>query len=195
MDPNTANPTPSSVLRGEHRVIERVLAVLARLVERSERGEELERAALTRCVEFFRHYADACHHAKEEDLLFPILEARGVPREGGPIGVMLHEHTIARKLTKEMGKALTDISTGGRKAASSFCQTARQYLELLRNHIHKEDNVLFTMGDRLMSNEDQESLAGEFCEVDSGLFGGKRREELEQIANELERQWPHRSTK
>jgi len=191
MDPNTANPTPSGMLRGEHRVIERVLGVLAEPVERSERGEGLETDSLSRCVEFFRHYADACHHAKEEDLLFPILEARGVPREGGPIGVMLHEHTIARQLTKEMGEALADFSGSKRKAAEHFCQTAKQYIELLRNHIQKEDNVLFTMGDRVMSNEDQESLTKKFCEVDSGLFGGKRREEFERMADELEKQWPH----
>lgn len=190
MDPNKANPTPSGVLRGEHRVIERVLDVLAELVGHSDRGEGHETDSLSRCVEFFRHYADACHHAKEENLLFPVLEARGVPREGGPIGVMAHEHKIARQLTKEMGEALAGFSAGTREAAARFCQTAKQYIELLRNHIHKEDNILFAMGDRVMSDEDQESPTGKFCEVDSGLFGGKRRLELERIADELERQWP-----
>ncbi|MHC4580077.1 MAG: hemerythrin domain-containing protein [Planctomycetota bacterium] len=188
MDPNTANSTPSEMLRGEHRVIERVLGVLSGLVDRAGRGEGLETDSLSRCVEVFRHYADACHHAKEEDLLFPVLEARGVPREGGPIGVMLHEHTIARQLTKDMGEALADFSGGKGEAAERFCQTAGQYIELLRNHIHKEDNILFAMGDRVMSDEDQAALTDKFCAVDSGLFGGRRREEFERIADELERQ-------
>lgn len=186
----SADEMPSTVLRNEHRVIVRVLGVLERLVERSERGDGFEYAALRRCVEFFRLFADLCHHAKEEDLLFPVLEARGVPREGGPIGVMLYEHSVARKLTKEMGEALDGVEGGGADAEARFRQTARQYHDLLTNHIDKEDNVLFTMGDHVMSDDDKTTLCGRFREAGCRAFGGKRREELEEIAYDLEVEWP-----
>jgi len=181
---------PCAVLRAEHRTIERVLRVLRTLVDRSERGDGLEVAALKRCVEFFRLFADACHHAKEEDLLFPVLEQRGVPREGGPIGVMLYEHTVARRLTKQMGEALESFEQGDAQAEARFRNIARQYLDLLTNHIGKEDNVLFVMGDRVMTADDQRNLAERFCEVGCRAFEGKRRETLEQMAEELERAWP-----
>lgn len=190
MDQAAADKKPSAVLKEEHRLIERVLAVLERLVLRMERGDGPDTEALGRCVEFFRLFADACHHAKEEDLLFPVLESRGIPREGGPIGVMLYEHSQARSLTRLMDKALEAIKEGDASAKDRFAFAARQYASLLGNHIHKEDNILYVMGDQVMTDADQSSLCRQFCEAGCRKFGGKRREELEAIAADLESRWP-----
>ncbi len=181
---------PSTVLRNEHKVIKRVMAVLDRLVKRNDGGQGFETDSLERCVEFFKLFADACHHAKEENLLFPVLESRGIPREGGPIGVMLYEHTVARDLTKQMAAALERVESGDAGGEQAFREAALGYIELLTNHIDKEENVLFTMGDRCMTEEDQDTLCGKFCEVGCQSFGGKKREELERIADQLEQQWP-----
>ncbi len=181
---------PSNVLRAEHEVILRVVDVLDRLMHRYFDGAGFEVEALQRCVEFFRHFADACHHAKEEDHLFPALESRGIPRENGPIGCMLAEHDMARTLTKKMGEALEARQGGDSAAEEQFQQAASQYIELLRNHIGKENNVLFPMGDQALTEADQQSLCGRFGEVACRSFGGKNREVLAKMADELEAQWP-----
>lgn len=168
----------------------RVLGVLECLVDRALRGEGFEVESLKRCVEFFRSFADACHHAKEEYLLFPALESRSVPREGGPIGCMLEEHWLARGHTREMGEALEAKEQGNKDAGQRFHAAARQYLDLLTNHIYKEDNVLFNIGDDLLTGEDQASLRRKFGEAGCRSFHGKNRTELEQMADELEAQWP-----
>lgn len=175
---------PSAVLKAEHQVILRVIGVLQRLVARARNGDGFEADSFARCVEFARFFADACHHAKEEDLLFPAMEARGMPREQGPIAVMLHEHTIARGLTKEMADGL---EAG---AEDRVVKAASDYIELLTNHIYKEDNILFNMGDQVLTADDQNTLCGKFCEVGCRAFGGKNREQLEAIADELEAKWP-----
>jgi hemerythrin-like domain-containing protein len=183
------NTAPSAVLRDEHKTILRVLDVLEKITAKSDSGGGLDIGSSRRCVEFFRLFADACHHAKEEDLLFPVLEQRGIPREGGPIGVMLYEHTVGRELTRKMGEAVEALDAGDASGEEAFRAAARQYLELLRNHIFKEDNILFTMGDRVMSENDQSDLCGKFCEVGCRAFEGKKREELARIADELETEW------
>jgi hemerythrin-like domain-containing protein len=190
MNDLSTDQRPMDVLRAEHQVILRVIGVLGRLVARSESGDGFEVASLRRCVGFFRDFADACHHAKEEDLLFPALEKRGIPRDGGPIGVMLYEHTLARGLTKDMGDALDACDQGDEGCENQFRETAKEYIDLLTNHISKEDNCLFRMGDNALSDDDQQSLCGKFCEVGCRTFGGKKREQLEAIADELETQWP-----
>ncbi|MEK6797580.1 MAG: hemerythrin domain-containing protein [Planctomycetota bacterium] len=181
---------PCAVLRAEHQVILRVIRILDRLVDRCEAGKGFERESLAQCVEFFRLFADACHHAKEEDLLFPVLESRGIPRDGGPIGVMLYEHTVARKFTAEMAEALYAHDRREPDAAQQFRKAARGYSELLSNHIYKEDSVLFNVGDHVMTEEDQRSLDGKFCDVQCRSFGGKSRAQLEGIAADLESRWP-----
>ena len=190
MSEPTSNELPSAVLKTEHRVILRVVDVLERLVIRSQRGDGFEGDAFQQCVEFFRFFADACHHAKEEELLFPALEARGIPRENGPIGCMLEEHTLARGFTKAMGEALDERDRDDAGAEQRFIAAAREYIALLRAHINKEDNVLFNMGDSVLTAEDQSSLCDKFCEVSCRSFGGKKREELERLADEVETRWP-----
>ena len=190
MSEPTSNELPSAVLKTEHRVILRVVDVLERLVIRSQRGDGFEGDAFQQCVEFFRFFADACHHAKEEELLFPALEARGIPRENGPIGCMLEEHTLARGFTKDMGEALDERDRDDAGAEQRFIAAAREYIALLRAHINKEDNVLFNMGDSVLTAEDQSSLCDKFCEVSCRSFGGKKREELERLADEVETRWP-----
>src|SRR3974390_476213 len=82
----------TDILRKEHDVILKMLdatdAVGRRLVL-SEKGLPDPPGGL---LDFFLLFADLCHHGKEEDLLFPLLEKKGIPRGGGPIGVMLSEH-------------------------------------------------------------------------------------------------------
>ncbi len=176
---------PSAVLKAEHQVILRVVGVLQRLVARARSGDGFEAESFARCVEFARFFADACHHAKEEDLLFPAMESRGIPKEDGPIACMLHEHTLARALTKEMADGLESA------VEDSVLRAAMDYVELLTNHIYKEDNILFDMGDQVLTADDQNTLCGKFCEVECKSFGGKKREQLEAIADELEAKWPN----
>ena len=189
MSADESQAPPTGVLRQEHQVILRVIAVLDRLVTKSQDGDGFEADAMGKCVEFFRLFADACHHAKEEDLLFPLLEQRGIPREGGPIGVMLEEHRMARGHTRNMADALKAYADGNQEALSTFHEAARHYIQLLRNHIFKEDNILFNMGDRVMTGDDRAALCERFCEVGCRAFEGRRREALEKIADDLEAEW------
>jgi hemerythrin-like domain-containing protein len=82
----------------------RALEKTGRLPDKGH-GEEI--------LDFLVVFVDKCHHGKEEGLLFPALEAVGVSRNGGPIGVLLEEHRKGRSLTAEM----TAAPAGLRKAA------------------------------------------------------------------------------
>ncbi len=177
---------PADVLKAEHRVILRVTTVLERLIQKSESGHQFDVVALGKCVQFLQLFADLCHHAKEEDLLFPMLEKCGMPRDHGPIGVMLAEHKIARELTRAMAQGLEAYTAGKAEGEAAVQLAGRQYIELLRQHIYKEDNILYPMGDRAMTDEDQATLCDQFCEVGCKSFGGKTADELAQMADELE---------
>ena len=70
------------MLSDEHRVIERVLAVLAEAHALDPWRTRLD--SWRKALDFFSHFADQCHHFKEEQVLFPAMEEHGIPREGGP---------------------------------------------------------------------------------------------------------------
>ena len=73
---------PTEVLSNEHRVIECRLDEMEGRIAAGRRGRGFDRAYFDEALDFFRHFADGCHHAKEENLLFPLLKERGMPVAG-----------------------------------------------------------------------------------------------------------------
>jgi hemerythrin-like domain-containing protein len=133
-----------------------VLTLLEEAIDRIRRGETLPEGFDVWTLDFIRNFADGCHHAKEEDVLFPLLELRGIPRQGGPIGCMLHEHDLGRQCVAKMSAA---ISAGNPEA---FADAAESYVTLLRQHIFKEDHVLFHMADMFLTPEDDAGAVARF---------------------------------
>lgn len=160
---------PTRILTAEHRVIETVIACLERMVEETQKNRRLDKFAAEQAIDFIRNFADGCHHAKEEDRLFPAMEAKGVPRQGGPIGVMLIEHEYGRAFVKGMVEHVEKAAAGNSQAISEFARHALGYAELLKQHIHKEDNILFPMADRIMSSDDESTLMTQFAEAEARI--------------------------
>jgi len=175
-------------LRTEHRAIERMLAVLEAAAHRLEQGERVRPDVFRQGVDFVRNFADRCHHAKEEENLFPRMEARGVPRDGGPIGVMLFEHDEGRAFVGAIAGAIDAYEADGRSAALTIAENARGYVDLLRGHIMKEDNVLFPMADRVLSPADQTELERRFEQIESERMGPGVHERYHHLLDELERE-------
>jgi hemerythrin-like domain-containing protein len=151
---------PTAVLMNEHRNIERALAALELMAGAFEEEGRIDPEPAGQAVEFLRSYADRLHHGKEETNLFPAMEARGLPADVGPTAVMRQEHTMGRAFIKDMADAL------GESGTAAFVAAARGYVGLLREHIMKEDQVLFPMADRLLPPEDQDALRDVFERVE-----------------------------
>jgi len=177
--------TPTRVLREEHQLILKVLDILQQIVEAGE-GGEWDFDAMEECVAFFRLFADACHHGKEEDMLFPELETLGMSKEEGPIAVMLFEHKQGRALVGQMADALPDAREGREDGTARFDGAARAYLALLRGHIFKEDNVLFNMADFMFDAKGCARLCERYESACAHRFEGRTKEELEELASNLQ---------
>ena len=175
----------TEILREEHEAILRMLDVTDQVANRLDRGEPVAPATLTELLEFFRLFADRCHHGKEEDLLFPLLESKGVPREGGPLGVMLHEHDLGRSFARQMGELGELFSGGDASAGLRWAESARGYTALLRQHIQKENEILFVMAENALSEAEQEQLSEEFERVETEKMGAGTHERLHAMMDRL----------
>jgi len=176
---------PTEILKDEHRVIELVLDCLERMIEQAGLEQELDRASAKEAVDFFRNFADRCHHAKEETHLFPAMEAKGFPRDGGPTGVMRYEHAQGRAVVREMDELLEPAAAGDAKALASFVEHGRRYIDILRRHIEKEDHCLYPMADQAFSEQDQQDLLATFQKVESDEIGTGTHAKYLQIADQL----------
>ena len=174
---------PTEILSDEHLVIERVLDALQRLtaVPVNPSLEQWRKA-----LEFFRHFADQCHHFKEEKVLFPALEEHGIPREGGPIGMMLTEHEEGRGHVRSMIDAVEQVAKGNGAASTTLLDHARAYVTLLREHIQKEDDILFRMADEVIPEDEQRRILKDFENHEAEEMGAGAHEKYLGIARELE---------
>lgn len=178
--------TPTDELKEEHQGILLMLKILEKVCAKLEAKEKVDPDHLERIVEFFRVFADKCHHGKEEDLLFPEMEKSGIPRERGPIGVMLMEHDQGRAFVKGMGEAASLYKKGESTASAEFSKNARDYIALLTQHINKENNILFPMGDRVVSKEKQDELVGAFETLEREKIGAGTHEKFHKLLNHLQ---------
>ena len=176
---------PTEILKSEHRVIEQVLDCLEQIAAECRAQGRLEAESAREAIDFFRNFADRCHHGKEEAHLFPAMEAKGFPRDAGPTGVMLHEHEAGRAHVRAMDEAVAQAAAGDAAAVAQFCEHAGGYVELLREHISKEDHCLFAMADRAFSAADQAALLAKFEHVEAHDMGEGTHQRFLDLANRL----------
>jgi len=178
---------PTEDLMNEHRVIERMLGVVDRACDRIERGQEVDQELFVNAADFFRNFADKCHHGKEESLLFQKMQERGVSGEVGPIAVMLREHQDGRAHVKKM----TELSAAkmSEKTKGGLVKASRSYVDLLSKHIQKEDNILYPMANQILTKDDQEELLKGFEEVEEKVMGPGVHERYHRMIEEWEKKY------
>ena len=138
-----------------------MLAILEKVSAKLETEGSLDKGHLEGMLEFFSVFVDKCHHGKEEDLLFPAYEAVGIPNKNGPIGAMLAEHAEGRGYIKNMTEAFKGFKKGEHFSGTRIVEYAKKYIALLKQHIDKEDTVLYPMGDaRLTRGKEQRASCG-----------------------------------
>jgi len=157
---------PTGILKEEHQLVLLMLKIMEAVCKKLEQNQAVKTEDLDAIIDFIRGFADKCHHAKEEKLLFPALEKAGMPQNDGPIAVMLREHALGRGFAESMEEAIGSMKNGNASAAGTFVEKARGYIQLLWNHIDKEDHVLFMMADRRLSPAAQKELLEGFDRVE-----------------------------
>lgn len=87
------------------------------------------------------------HIIWEEDVLFPMFEAKSGLREGGPTFVMREEH-------RRLGAYLERIHEKVRRADASSEDDEELLLEILEGHNLKEEQVLYPALDQMVTEEE-----------------------------------------
>jgi hemerythrin-like domain-containing protein len=183
-----ATMNPIEELKNEHRGVEAALRILEGICSKAEKARRIDAARdIERLLEFFAVFVDTCHHGKEEALLFPALEREGVSRRGGPIGVMLAEHVSGRTHIAGMRRALAEAQAGRSGAVEDFLGHARGYAALLRQHIFKEESVLFRLAEDRLPEKVKVELVQGFERIEEEKVGPGRHEAFHRMLEELGR--------
>ncbi|MEW6746212.1 MAG: hemerythrin domain-containing protein [Planctomycetota bacterium] len=176
---------PTEILSQEHQVILKVLDCLERIADCCQSSMKIDVGPAREALEFFRLFADRCHHLKEEHRLFPALVRKGFPSSDGPIFVMNLEHEQGRRYVRQMDDAIERHERGEAGAPAAFVSHARAYVVMLREHIAKEDHCLFPMVDQALDANAQREVVEAFEQAERDDLGEGTHERLLAVASQL----------
>jgi len=179
----------TEILVHEHELILRGVAVLERMGRRANAGQDVPAGDARSIIEFIRKFADGCHHAKEEGVLFPAMIAAGIPAQGGPVAVMLGEHDQGRAAVKAMDQAVAGFGSNP-GAPEAFASAAFAYSTLLTSHISKENNVLFRMADQIIPASKDAEMVAAYDEHEARVTGPGEHERFHATIDALEKAYP-----
>ena len=176
-------------LKKDHDLIEKVLKSMWATIPILKSGNKIPEPILNQVIDFTKNFTDICHHGKEESSLFPELEKKGMPRNAGPIAVMLMEHEVTRKLANRMeSSSKTYLDSGD---STQLITDMQEYINHVVQHLWKENNRLFEMAEMALRN-DVDYMNKSLHDVEDAKLKeiGKTREHYEKFAEELSVQFP-----
>ena len=165
------SPSCLEHLRREHREVEAVLTELKSLLEAGKAAPLPPPEASPAFEQVIQRFTDLVmpHLRKEDEILFPALE-EFLPREKGPLAVLRSELSSLREYFRSMrdaGDALF-AANASPELAKGFQRSGRATLQGLRDHIYKQDRILFPLVARFLWPELDARLLRQMEAMDAG---------------------------
>lgn len=178
------NNMSTASLRKDHELIEKVIKAMESTIQLLNDKKQIPESILLPVIDFSKNFTDVCHHSKEEKSLFPALEQAGLPKNMGPIAMMLIDHERSREIGAHMEESAKEYLSSGN--SENLINDMKQYVEHITEHLWKENNKLFMMAEARLQYVAQK-VDKELNEIeDSKLKGlGKSRSHYEQLAENL----------
>ena len=171
-------------LRRDHELIEKVVKAMESTVQLLKDGKQIPESILLPVIDFSKNFTDVCHHSKEEKSLFPALEQAGLPKNMGPIAMMLIDHERSREIGTQMEQSAKEYLSSG--DSSKLITDMQQYVEHITEHLWKENNKLFMMAEARLQYVAQK-VDKELGEIEESKLNdlGKSRAHYEELAENL----------
>ena len=164
----------------EHRLIERMLLVIKRVLAKIESEHKVDPVFVDIAVDFIRIYADRTHHGKEEDILFRELNNKPLNEKDQQImNELIEEHVFGRQTTKALVEANTRYREGDDTALTEIAGKLKTLTEFYPKHIEKEDKVFFPSSRIYFSDEEDQAMLPEFWKFDRKMIHEKYKSVVE----------------
>jgi hemerythrin-like domain-containing protein len=173
---------PRGPLMIEHRLIEKMLAVIRDQISIIAQQSSIDPVFVDTAVDFIRTYADRTHHGKEEEILFRDLAAKNMnPEDRKAMQELVAEHKYARQIVAELVQAKEDYVQGRGEALETIKQKLSALVDFYPDHITREDKVFFPNSETYLSTQEQEGMLQEFWEFDRMMIHEKYKSVVERL--------------
>ena len=165
---------PIGPLMREHRLIEHMIGLMKSEVSKIAADKQADPVFIETAVDFFRTYADRCHHGKEEDILFAQLRGKNLsPDHERIMAELLEEHTIGREAVRHLLDANEKYKNGSIAALDRIGELLNYLVNFYPVHIVKEDKAFFYPCMEYFTKEELGTMLDQFWDFDRKLIHEK----------------------
>lgn len=157
---------PLLELKHDHETIENVMEAMSAAAKRLQHGQELSHELFQEFSTFIHTFADACHHAKEEKYLFPLVEKKQIGEINVHLRRLEEEHLTSRTLLSRFDQFSAAYLSNRPGARDSLVQVMNEITALYRRHIWEEDHVFLPLLEGMLTPFEQRWLRDKFSEVE-----------------------------
>ena len=170
---------PISILKDEHKVIKRNLKKLTKTLKKLKAAGSFEKAkkqidTIKELSHFFLETDK--HHKREEDAIFPRLEAHGIVE---PPAIFKEDHVEFMAKKRQLNELAKDAEKKGFKEFIGVVGPVIEFLaKNLDEHIYKEDNILYPIAYETLEKSEWKDVRRKFDAIGYCCFapadlGGK----------------------
>ena len=165
---------PTGPLMIEHRLIERIFVVVHKQAQLAVEKKQIDPVFLDTAVDFIRWYADKTHHGKEEAILFRDVAKKDMTAEHRRLmQELIEEHDFGRRTVSRLVEAREQYVRGDDQALGVILNIAETLVHFYREHIRKEDKLLYPACMEYLDEGEQAAMLQEFTEADSKMIHAK----------------------
>jgi len=172
-----------TIITEEHQNLWRIATTLDAVALEMEAGEPVDPAFFSSVFDYIEHFMDACHHAKEDDHLFPALRLRS-PEAAAVLDRLQAEHRNGPEVLRSL-RAQLAATAAGTLGNAEFIGALRIYTQSLKAHIRTEEKDAMPLAREVLTAEDWESIDRAFADNDDPLFGEQARVEYRQLYHRI----------
>ena len=178
-DDGAEKQTPIAELRGEHHMMDAVLAAMEREARRLSVHGELRLDFWEGVVDCIGNFTHLVHRRKEEQALFTALKRANVADENGAIATLTKEHEGAHELTIALVDGVSDGDW------EKVLRVAHLYSKQTREHIDREEREVFEPIERHLDAGALVKMRQQFDVIEADALGPRDRKHYLDVARRI----------
>ena len=160
---------PTEDLKYEHKAITLMLKVMSNISKNIKEKKVFYTNDVEKIVDFLTVYVDKCHRNKEEAVFYPALLLSKHPFKN--IGLIINEHSMGKSYLDEIMCCVVSCKLGSSFSGERIADCMINYVELIQNHIQKEENEYFPLANKALTEEAQSEMSKQFKLINDEFVG------------------------
>lgn len=185
--------SPTENLKREHEAMYEVLNIMSKIANDIKEKKVFYTTDIDSIVDFLIVFWYNCHNQKEEQVFYPALIRAGIKTDDESIGDISHEHSMGRIYIREMSHSIENCKIGNAFSCERLADNLNNYVNLLRIHIQKEEEILFPKANDTLTEENLREISDQFEVIEEQTIGHSVHEHYFELLKQLKGQYPQNS--